>query len=81
LENGADLEAKDRREDTPLIVAVRANHVETCRVLLDAGANANITDEKGKTVLEIAERLSPRRKGDPDNTELLKLLRTKSKTK
>lgn len=39
---------------TPLAAAAAAGSVEAVRVLLDAGANANVTDRDGKTAVRLA---------------------------
>jgi hypothetical protein len=41
VESGVDLEARDERGATPLMVAVFANNVEGARILLEHGADPN----------------------------------------
>lgn len=42
IEAGADVNAKDESNATPLLFALRANHPEICRVLLQKGADRDI---------------------------------------
>ena len=51
---GADLEARDFLDQTPLWTAVINDHVRVVRVLLQAGANCNIRDHSGDTLLQSA---------------------------
>ena len=64
IEHGADIEAKlNDGETTPLLRAVREEHVETARLLLAKGANKNAT-WRGLTPVHLAmigDRLSNRR--------------------
>src|SRR5690606_30831803 len=41
---GADLEVRDERGRTPLLVATHRNHVAAARVLIEAGADVNAKD-------------------------------------
>ncbi len=54
LESGADLNATSRIGLTPLIMAAITGRVEIIRTLLDRGADATHTDDKGKTALDWA---------------------------
>ena len=47
----ANIEAKDRYENTPLLVAIDNNDPATLAVLLDAGANPNAADRHSSTAL------------------------------
>jgi hypothetical protein len=55
------------RESTPLIIAAGLGHIDIVRTLLQAGADANMKDEKGLTALAWALV-----KGHTDIVELLK---------
>ena len=44
---GADVNAVDPDGTTPLILAIMNSHYDTANVLLEAGANPNITDKAG----------------------------------
>ena len=48
---GAPLEARDRRGNTPLIVAAANGHEEVVDLLIDWGADVNATDLTGRTPL------------------------------
>lgn len=51
---GANTEARDSQGDTPLLRAVRGNHMRLARHLVDAGADVNATDAQGYSALQIA---------------------------
>lgn len=51
---GADLNARNQRQETPLFAAAQAGWHETVYLLLDAGANASLANEDGKSPLYIA---------------------------
>lgn len=76
LENGADLEAKNSYGWTPLMFAAWKNQVAVCKAFLDAGAKRDTVDKNGDTAMSLAEKYKPRKKSDPDNSELLELLRS-----
>ena len=54
LENGADANARDRKQWTALMWAVRSNAPNVVEVLLDAGAEVNARDGEGRTALMLA---------------------------
>ena len=54
IEAGADVEARDWMDQTPLWTAVMIDRVRVVRVLLEAGAKINITDDSGDTLLQSA---------------------------
>lgn len=55
LAHGADLEAKDKNGQTPLVIAIcRSQRVETVRYLLDRGADLHVRDKYGRTPLVVA---------------------------
>jgi hypothetical protein len=49
LDSGANIEAKDKRGRTPLILAAQHGQVETVRLLLAKGADVNARDRDGWT--------------------------------
>jgi hypothetical protein len=51
LRRGADVNATDHRWCSPLMLAAAAGHVETCRLLLDAGADPRMVDSDGRDAL------------------------------
>ena len=67
LEAGADPDAESNEYDTALQIAVRQRHVETLRLLIDAGANVNAAPA-GLHAIDLARRF-------PGGEEVLKVLR------
>lgn len=49
LADGADLEARDDRERTALLLAVTGDHVEVARLLVEQGADVNAIDDQRDT--------------------------------
>lgn len=45
LDRGVDIESRDKRGRTALLVATHRNAIETARVLIEAGANVNAMDD------------------------------------
>lgn len=54
LEGGMNPDERDGQRLTPLMRATRANQVEICRLLLFAGADANLEDPEGVAVWKMA---------------------------
>jgi len=54
LERGAPVESRDPAGATPLVAAAYANHLETARLLVDAGADVNVQDETQQSAYLIA---------------------------
>jgi ankyrin repeat protein len=54
LERGADIEARDSDNWTPLHVACAWGHLAVTRLLLDAGADMNVRDNDGHAPLNVA---------------------------
>ncbi len=55
LEAGANVNAKGRRNETPLICAASAGAAEAVSALLEAGADVDRTSEHGRTASEVAK--------------------------
>jgi len=53
LNEGANINALERRKWTPLHTAVKSGKMEVAELLLDRGANVNSVDKKGRTPLSI----------------------------
>ena len=53
LDHGADIEAKDQKDQTPLMHAV-LSPVEVVKALIKKGANIHAKNDQGKTALQIA---------------------------
>lgn len=54
IENGADVNIKNKEGETALMVATKWGDLETTKLLIDKGANVNAKDKEGKTALDIA---------------------------
>jgi ankyrin repeat protein len=46
IDNGADVNAKDKHSHTPLYFAVRKKDIDTVKLLIAKGANVNVKEEK-----------------------------------
>ena len=53
---GADLEARDKLQWTPLFTAIFQKNISACRKLIELGANVNAEDTNGLTPLSLALR-------------------------
>ena len=56
LEGGANVNARGRRDETPLICAASAGSAEAVSALLEAGANVDATSRDGRTAGDVAKR-------------------------
>lgn len=52
VEYGADINAKDKKGDTPLILAAKSGNSLMLKMLLEAKADCNIKNKRGKTMLD-----------------------------
>ena len=52
--HGAELDARDNDQSTPLIVAALKGHPRICAMLLALGADPSLKDKWGKTALDWA---------------------------
>ncbi len=59
-QHGANLEAKDSKGDTPLLIAIRQGNHKLAKHLVNYGADVTVSDTQGKTALEIAKTLKLR---------------------
>ncbi len=60
LEGGAKMDSTDRKEQTPLFLAASREHLETCQILLQHGANPNLKQINGKAGVVRRWSLAPR---------------------
>jgi ankyrin repeat protein len=58
LSKGADPNVKDEDGNTPLHLAIKANHLQIARLLVERGADVNARNKRGKTPLHIAAERS-----------------------
>ena len=56
IANGADVNAKDESESTPLHSAALFGHKEIAELLIAKGANVNAKNDGGRTPLDYAKR-------------------------
>jgi ankyrin repeat protein len=56
LEAGADVNARDASQNTPLHYAALHGHTTVAKLLLEAGGDINARNRKGKTPLALAQR-------------------------
>lgn len=55
INRGDDLDARDDRGQTPLMISAARDKAAICRLLLAAGADANLLDPSGSSAWEIAQ--------------------------
>ena len=55
ISKGADVNAKDRSDRTPLHYAARWGHKDVAELLLAKDADVNVKDNRGRTPLSLAE--------------------------
>ena len=51
---GADIHCRDRGGDTPLLHTVRGFNKKGAKLLIDLGADVNVRNGRGETLLSIA---------------------------
>jgi ankyrin repeat protein len=54
LENGAEVDTRDARQLTPLLIASHEGHADVVEVLLNKGSNPKLTDKYGSTAMHRA---------------------------
>ena len=54
IEQGDDIEAKDKNDRTPLHVAAESNSLDVATLLIDLGADIEANNEHGETPLHLA---------------------------
>jgi hypothetical protein len=69
VDNGANVDLKNKYGRTALIVACGAGKVDCIRILADRKADLNLTDPRGETALTIA--------GDTGDVDIVELLKNK----
>lgn len=55
IDRGDDLNARDDKGQTPLMLSAARNKASICKLLLDAGADADLLDPVGRSALSIAQ--------------------------
>ena len=53
-QHGAELEIRNNRQQTPLLLAVSQGHTSIIELLVTKGGNVNVKDEDGDTCLHLA---------------------------
>jgi ankyrin repeat protein len=53
IENGADINEKNKLDESPLLIAVRYRDLESVRIFIKNGADVNAKDELGNTALHL----------------------------
>lgn len=56
IHNGGDVNHANKSQETPLIVAVERGHLDTVKLLLEAGANPKVLLKGGEALVEFAQR-------------------------
>lgn len=56
IKKGADINAKDKHDITPLLAAIFEGHSDVVRLMLDKGADKNLKAPGGETYLDAAEK-------------------------
>ena len=54
IDRGDDLNARDEKGQTPLMLSAARNKATVCKLLVDAGADAALLDPSGRSALGIA---------------------------
>lgn len=67
LERSADVDAESPNKTTPLMMAARGDHADACRLLIDAGADPTLVNERNLSAADFATRV-----GDSDNAQWLR---------
>jgi ankyrin repeat protein len=66
LEKGANINARDEKGNTPLIIAVKEHNIGMCRFLIESGADAFAKNKEGMDALAINSKHN-----DPEISALL----------
>jgi ankyrin repeat protein len=69
LNAGADVNAKDKLQQTPLHRAALSGRIDVARLLIENGANPNTKDYRQRTPLRLVRLAGPH-----DTTDIVKLL-------
>jgi ankyrin repeat protein len=69
IKSGVNIDEQDNEGNTPLLVAVEKNDLETVQLLVNNGADINLKNKEGSTPLNIAVM-----KGNKDYYDMIKLL-------
>lgn len=56
LDNAAYIDAESPNKTTPIMMAARAGHILTVKLLLDEGADATLKNDLGMTAIDLAQK-------------------------
>ena len=54
IEKGADVDSKNKRNQTPLMIAALKSHVGIVKYLVVHGAQTDVEDENGRNIIQMA---------------------------
>ena len=58
LEHSAHIDAEAPNKTTPIMMAARAGHILTVKLLLEEGADATLKNDAGMTAIDFATRFN-----------------------
>lgn len=64
VEKGADINIRNKRGQTPIMVAAMEKNTEIVNYLLKEGADIGIKDDRGENLLHYCESFSPKKTGE-----------------
>ncbi|CAO2649967.1 Nn.00g012590.m01.CDS01 [Neocucurbitaria sp. VM-36] len=74
IREGADINAQDAFGETPLHYATERQHIDVVRVLLRAGADPEVKNKRGMTILDRAEGISE--EGHDAGRQLIEMIKS-----
>ena len=67
----ADIEIRNNRQQTPLLLAVAQGHMPIIELLIQHGANINVEDEDGDSCLHLSLMKQPTSSSDMETTPMM----------